>query len=93
MAARRIYTFDYIAPNASTGLFYHGYGDNTAVSYSAVVFAGSGAGVLYPEGHATLTQGETFRHVDGTTARKVYVQNNAPFNSCTVDILELSESF
>ena len=93
MAAQRIYRWDYIAPNEGTNLFYHGYDDNTAVSYSIVVYAGFGDGVPFPAAHATLTQGETFRHVDGTTARKVYVQNNAPFNSCTVDLLELSESF
>ena len=93
MAANLAYRFDYIAPNGSTSVFLHGYSNNEAVNYSAVVYAGFGEGVPFPKGHATVTQGETFRHVDGTVARKVYVQNNAPFNSCTVDILQQVESF
>jgi hypothetical protein len=40
-----------------------------------------------------VTQGETFRHVDGTVARKVYIQNLAPFNPCAVDLLQIVESF
>ena len=93
MAARREYRFDYIAPNAGTGVFIHGYDNTEAVSYSAVVYAGSGEGVPFPLGHIRMTQTEVHRHVDGTVARTVNVQNLAPFNSCTVDILVLSESF
>jgi hypothetical protein len=93
MAARRIYRFDYIAPNASNSLFIHGYSDTQAVNYSAVVYAGFGDGVPFPLGHINITEGETYRHVDGTVARKVYIQNLAPFNSCTVDILDIVEEF
>lgn len=93
MAAKLVYRFDFIAPNGSNNVFIHGYSNNQAVNYSAVVYAGSGPGVPFPAGHMNMTQGETFRHVDGTVARKVYVQNLAPFNSCTIDILEMSEVF
>jgi hypothetical protein len=93
MAAWREYRFDYIAPNAGASVFIHGYSHTQAVSYSAVVHPGSGPGVLNPKGHINMTQGEAFRHVDGTDARLLKVQNLAPFNSCTVDILILSESF
>lgn len=93
MSAARVYRFDYIAPNGGNNVFIHGYSNNDAVSYSAVVYPGSGDGVPNPAGHMTMTQGETFRHVDGTVARKVYVQNLAPFNSCTIDIVEMVESF
>lgn len=93
MAARLRYRFDYIAPNGSASVFMHGYSNRQAVSYSAIVYAGSGAGVPFPAGRINMTQGETYRHVDGTVARKVYVQNLAPFNSCTVDILEIIETF
>jgi hypothetical protein len=69
MAANRIYRFDYIAPNGGNNVFLHGYSNNQAVNYSAVVYAG--AGVPNPAGRMNMTQGETFRHVDGTVARKV----------------------
>ena len=92
MAAQLVYTFDYIAPYAGGNLFIHGYSDRNAVNYSAVVYALSGE-AYYPAGHMNLTQGETFRHVDGTVARKVYVQNLAPFNPCAIDILQIAETY
>jgi hypothetical protein len=63
------------------------------VVFSIVVFPGTGAGVLNPVGHATLTQGESFQHVDGTKAYKIYMRNQAPFNSCDVHVLAQVESF
>jgi hypothetical protein len=93
MPANLVFRFDHIAPNSGTSLFIHGYSNKQAVNYSAVVYPGSGAGVLFPLGRINLTQGETFRHVDGTVARKVYIQNLAPFNSCAVDILHTVENF
>ncbi|MFE9820650.1 hypothetical protein ACFYSH_00500 [Streptomyces sp. NPDC005791] len=93
MTAFRVYRFDYIAPNASASVYLHPYGDREAVAQSAVVYAGSGAGVPNPKGDATLTVGRATRHVDGTIARTFHVQNHAPFNSCTVDVLEIAETF
>jgi hypothetical protein len=93
MPANLEYRFTYIAPNTGANVFIHGYAENAAVVYSARVYAGSGPGVPNPVGHATISQGETFRHVDGTVARKVYVQNQAPFNSCTLDVLKIIETF
>ncbi len=93
MAARRVFRWDFIAANSGAGLFLHGMRDNQAVSFCIVAFAGSGAGVSNPVARATLTEGETLRHVDGTVARRFHVQNNAPFNSCTVDLLMLTETF
>jgi len=78
-----------IAANSSTSWFIHGYTDKEAVTYSIVVFPGTGSN---PLAHATLTQGEHFQHVDGTFARKIYITNNAPFNSCDVHILSIVES-
>ncbi|MEW2303924.1 hypothetical protein AB0958_28830 [Streptomyces sp. NPDC006655] len=60
--------------------------------YSIIVFPGEGEGVPNPVAHATLTQGESFQHVDGTTAYKFYIQNNAPFNSCNVHVLAQVDS-
>lgn len=81
-----------IASNSSTSWFVHGFTNNEAVAFSIVVFPGSGPGVPNPSGHATLTQGESFQHVDGTFAYKIYIQNNAPFNSCDVHILAQVDS-
>jgi hypothetical protein len=92
MAAQLVYTFRYIAPNAGSNIFIHGYSDRDAVNYSAVVYALPGD-AYYPVGHINLTQGETFRHVDGTVARKVYVQNLTPFNPCAIDILQTVETY
>jgi hypothetical protein len=93
MVARIRFSWDYIAPNSTASVFMHGYTYRQAVSYSATVYGLPGDGVPFPASHIILTQGETFRHVDGTVARKVYVQNRAPFNPCQVDILEIIESF
>lgn len=94
MSASLAFRFDDIAPNGSAAVFLHGYGNKEAVSYSGVVWAGSGAGVLNPAGRAQITSdGEIYRHVDRTAARKVYVRNLAPFNSCMVDILQITERF
>jgi hypothetical protein len=79
-----------IGPNSSTGWFIHGYTAKESVNYSIVVF-GVG-GFPPPLAHATLTQGESFEHVDGTKAYKVYIQNNAPFNSVDVHLISQVES-
>jgi hypothetical protein len=84
--------WDTIAANGSVSWFLHGFGATEAVSFSISVFPGTGAGVPFPQAHATLTQGESFEHVDGTKAYKIYIQNNAPFNSCNVHILAQSET-
>jgi hypothetical protein len=81
-----------IAANGSHSWFVHGWNNREAVTYSIIVFPGSGAGVLYPKAHATLTQGEHFQHVNGTFAQKVYIKNNAPFNSCNVHLIAQVES-
>jgi hypothetical protein len=81
-----------IAANGSFAWFIHGFGPTDAVTFSIVVFPGTGAGVPNPVGHATLTQGETFQQVDGTHAFKVYIQNNAPFNSCDFRLLAQVET-
>jgi hypothetical protein len=94
MAASRIYRFEFIAPGETGRVFIHGYSEKDAVNYSAVVSGIDVPQVLSgPLGHINITQGETFRHVDGTVARMVYVENLAPSNPCLVDILEVRESF
>ncbi|MGW1987783.1 hypothetical protein ACWCPJ_35915 [Streptomyces collinus] len=84
--------WDSIAANQSINWFLHGFGADEAVTFSIAVFPGTGEGVLTPTAHATLTQGESFEHVDGTKAYKIYIQNNAPFNSCDVHVLAIVES-
>jgi len=71
--------------------FVHGWGAADAVTYSIVVFPGTG--VSFPEAHATLTQGESFKwNVDGTFAHTVQIRNNAPFNSCDIHLIAIVES-
>lgn len=90
MAANLLYRIEYMAPNSSQGLFIHGYADNDFVAYSTVVYFIGGPGAV---GHVQLTQGETYRHVDGTVAHEIYVQNLAPDNPCAVDVIQLVESY
>lgn len=83
-----------IAANSRLSWFVHGWRNKDAVTYSIVVFPNSAPGVPFPLAQATLTQGESFKWdaVDGTFAHKVYIQNNAPFNSCNVHLLAQFES-
>lgn len=81
-----------IAANSSLTAFWHGWTDSEAVYYCVVPFPGDGPGVLYPTGHATLTQGEALKHVDGTWGRWFTVQNNAPFNTCDAHVIAIVDS-
>jgi hypothetical protein len=79
-----------LAGGASTDWFIHGYGDNDAVVYSIVVVPlGEPPSFL---GHATLTQGEFFRHVDGTYAQQVTIQNDMPNDLCWVHLIAIVET-
>jgi len=84
-----------IAANAGTEWFIHGWAHNEAVTYSIVVFPGTGAGVPFPLGKATLYQGtsQKWDAVDGTFAHTIFIQNNAAFNSCNVHLLAKVETF
>lgn len=93
MTTSVIFTFDTIGPGQTTSLFIHGYSDTESAFYSIVLFNQPAPGVLFPEAHATLTQGETFRwHVDGTIGRKIYITNNDQISSVGVNLLETKES-
>jgi hypothetical protein len=81
-----------LAANSGTDWFIHGWSENDAMTYSIVVVPGSGEGVPNPLGAATLTQGQYWQHVDGTFAQTVHIQNNAPFNSCSVRLLSVYDS-
>ena len=93
MSAGLEYRFSYIEANSGASVYIHGYAESLAVAYSARVYAIGAPGVPYPGGHCRLTDGEHHRHSDGTMARLLQVQNLAPFNPCTVDILILQEAF
>ena len=83
-----------IAANSNFEWFIHGWAATDAVTYSIVVFPGTGPGVLFPLGDATLTQGNSIKWdaVDGTFAHRVFIQNNAPFNSVNVHLIASVES-
>ena len=89
MAAWVVYRWDLIQANETVSVFIHPYADNETANYSAVVYGGYAP---FDIGHINITQGETFRHVDGTVARKVYVENLAS-NFSKVDLLETYERF
>jgi hypothetical protein len=82
-----------INANSSMDWFIHGFTNRESVVFSLVVFPGSGPGVLYPKADATLYQGRHVKHVDGTFAQVVTIRNNAPFNTCNVNLLAQVESF
>jgi len=92
MAAKKLTTI-FIQANSTFTQFWHGFGDRQAVAISVVVTGTSAPGVLNPLGKVRLTQSDTLRHVTGTIGRFIVVQNLAPFNPASVDILLLSESF
>jgi len=92
MAAELEYTWDYIAPYTSVSVYIHGYTWQEAVAYSAVVYPLQGEAYT-PWGAISMTQTDSYLHVDGTIARVINVQNLAPFNPCTVNINMLFDSY
>lgn len=94
MKAGVVFHWDYIKWGQRVGVFIHGYTERQAVNYSAVVYPEYWA--LYPElarwispkPHISLEHSDTYRHVDRTIARKVYITNNDPFYACSVDVLQ-----
>lgn len=91
MPATIIYQFPFLPANGSNSVFIHGYSDQEAVNYSALVFPHVFGGG--PGGPVIMTQEENFRHVDGTAARIVRVHNLDPRNDMSVNILQVSEQF
>jgi hypothetical protein len=88
-----IYTWNNIAPNSTVSLFIHGYLETEAVNYTLVVYLASSDNREFPEAHATLAQGETFRWlVNNSQGRKIYITNNMQFHQVTAQILEMVES-
>jgi len=76
MGAARVYTWHGIAPNATVGIFVHGYDTKDVVAYSIVPYydANEPPGAA-PKKAAQMTEGETSIHVDGTIARTIFVEN------------------
>jgi hypothetical protein len=93
MAAFVLGKFDYLAANTSASIYMSPYGDQEAAAQCVVVTGFSAPGVLNPLGKARLTVNEVTRGNDGKIGRLFTVQNVAPFNPCTISILELFESF
>jgi len=81
-----------LAANQSGTWYVHDFSEDDVAFFSIVVIPGSGPGVINPLAHATITQGEKFQHNNGTQAYLVHLQNNAPFNSCQVQLLYQVES-
>jgi hypothetical protein len=95
MSSRVVYTFylpaGWFGFNTTGSVFIHGYANNKAVNYCAIIYPTPFdplVGDIEGGGPVIITQGETFRHIDGTVARKVRVQNLDMVNNCRVDIVE-----
>jgi hypothetical protein len=86
MSAFKVYNFSYIAPGATVGVYVHGYPANMAMVYSMTPYILDSGTAYTPIAAATLTQGYTQNHVDGTWARTAYVQSNASFNDISADL-------
>lgn len=89
MSSDVAYTFLAVAPGDTPGIYRHGYGDNEAVNFCAVV---ANLGGAESGGPITITQGDTYRHVDGTVARTAYVHNSTP-SWFLVQIIETIDAF
>ena len=90
MAASLVYQFFNIRPGSTVPIFIHGYANNQAVNYSLVVHPQLLSGVA--GGGVIIAQVETYRHVDSTAARKVYIQNPTT-GWQDVDLLQIVESY
>jgi hypothetical protein len=73
MAAYTVYRWDYINPYATVSVFVHGFSPKVAMVYSITPYVENSN---WPNVAATLTQGQTYVHVDGTWARLATVQSN-----------------
>lgn len=90
MAAALVYQFFNVRPGATVAVFVYGYANNDAVNYSLVVHPQLLEGVA--GGGVALTRVETYRHVDGSAARTVFVEN--PTSGWQdVDVLHIVESY
>ena len=65
----------FVNANSQFTQFWHGWGDNQAVSFSVVVSGGSAPGVPSPLGRVTFRADEVLRHVTGTIGRFIVIQN------------------
>ena len=90
MAAFVEFSFSNIRPGSTVSVYIHGYSDREAVNYSAVVFPQLLEGVA--GGPVVITQGSTSRHIDGSVARVVSIQNPSS-GWQDVQILCMSEAF
>jgi hypothetical protein len=72
MSSDVAYLYLNVSPGATMNMFRHGYGDRQAVSYCTVVDDPTNPNIGGP---ISITQGDTYRHVDGTVARTWSVHN------------------
>ena len=69
----------YIDAGASTSWFIHGFDQSHTVTFAITIdYGGIGASV----GPLNFSQGEHYKHVDGTYAQKIYFTNNDQFHLC-----------
>jgi hypothetical protein len=90
MATALVFQIFNFRPGGTFRLFIHGYGDREGVNYSLVVHPQLLEGVA--GGGVLISRVESFRHVDGTQARLVSIENPSS-GWQDVDVLESVESF
>lgn len=82
MPAYTAYRFDYVDPYATVAVYIHGFSPKTAMVYSITPYVENSN---WSNVSATLRQGETYVHVDGTWARLATVQSTFQ-GPTTVDV-------
>jgi len=94
MSVSNLFHFNEIGPGQKVGLFVHGY---TELDFSAYAIIPSLHANVPPAAvtvTAQLSEGPTSRHVDGTVARTIFIENQSvgPQPYISADVLEFKES-
>ena len=90
MATARVFQFFNVRPGATVAVFIYGYANNDAVNYSLVVHPQLLEGVA--GGGVTISGVKTYRHVDGSAAHTVVIEN--PTSGWQdIDVLDTVESY
>jgi hypothetical protein len=86
--SQRIYVWMSIQPQATVGLWIHGYAHNEFVAYSGTSCLASNVPPAAVNVKAKISVEGTGPHVDGTVGRLIHVANNAvgpqPYIACEV---------
>jgi hypothetical protein len=93
--ATEVFRFHQLLWDETVGLFIHGYGDSEFADYAIVPTLASNVPSGAVQVQAQLTDDVTSRHVDGTVARTIWIQNRSvgPQPFISVRVIDFTESF